>query len=242
MTDVLGALQIDEAAFRGQVLGPGDAGLRRPPQDLERLVRPAPGGDHPLRGVSDVIAAVKFGRASGICRSRSAAAGTRSRACRRGRRPDDRPLADEGRPGRPGSPDRTGAGGRAARRARSGDAGVRPGGARPDRHAHRRGRAHAGRRDRLDHAQARAVDRPARLCRPRHCRRRARPGERRGERRPLLGRARRRRQLRHRHRVRVPLRAARASDPGRTGVLADGAVAARCCASTATGSPRRRTS
>ena len=48
-----------------------------------------------------------------------------------------------------------------------------------------------------------------RLGRPRHRRRRVREGERGRERRPLLGRPRRRRQLRDRHRVRVPLRAAR---------------------------------
>ena len=38
------------------------------------------------------------------------------------------------------------------------------------------------------------------------------------------------------------LRAARAAGAGRADVLADGASPARCCASTATGSPTRRTS
>ena len=60
--------------------------------------------------------------------------------------------------------------------------------------------------------------------------------------RPLLGAARRRRQLRRRHRVRVPAPPRRPDRARRADLLADRGVAASCCASTATGSPTRRTS
>ena len=54
---------------------------------------------------------------------------------------------------------------------------------------------------------------------------RVREGERDGERRPLLGRARRRRQLRDRHRVRVPPPSGGPDRARRTDLLADGGVA-----------------
>ena len=81
------------------------------------------------------------------------------------------------------------------------------------------------------------------LGRPRHRRRRVRQGERGRERRALLGRARRRRQLRDRHRVRVPAacRSGRRSLAGPVFWPME-QTPARCCASTATGSPTRRTS
>ncbi len=66
MTDVLGALQIDDAAFRGQVLGPGDAEY-----DVHRKIWNGSFDRYPAAimrcaEASDVIAAVKSGRASGI--------------------------------------------------------------------------------------------------------------------------------------------------------------------------------
>ena len=66
MTDVADAIQIDEAAFRGSVLHPGE-----PEYDLQRKIWNGSFDKHPAlivrcAGVSDVIAAVKFGRASGL--------------------------------------------------------------------------------------------------------------------------------------------------------------------------------
>ena len=202
-------------------------GLRRAPEDLERLVRPQPGRDRPLR------------RSRGRDRRGQVRPGERPacgrperrplvpRLLRRRRRTDDRPLADEGRPGRSRAADRARAGRRPARRARPRDAGVRPRGPVGHRHPHRRRRPHPRRRDRLDHAQARPLGRPAALGRPRHGRGRVRARERGRERRPLLGRPRRRRQLRDRDRVRVPLRPARHAGPGRTDHLADDQVRRR---------------
>ena len=175
-------------------------------------------------GVSDVIAAVKLGRESGLPVAVRSGGPLVPGPLGRRRRADDRPLADEGRPRRSREANGARASGRSARGARPGDAGVRARGAVGHRHAHRRRRAHARRRDRLDHAQARAVGRPARLGRPRDGRRRVRQGERGRERGSLLGRARRRRQLRDRHGVRVPLRAAGDAGAGRADLLADGAV------------------
>ena len=175
-------------------------------------------------GVSDVIAAVKFGRASGLpvaVRSGGHSFPGLSVA-------DDALMIDlqplKGVRVDPEKAHRARASGRAARRARPGDAGVRAGGAVGHRHAHRRRRSDARRRDRLDSAQVRPLRRPARLDGRRHRRRGVRQGERRRERRSVLGPARRRRELRHRHRVRVQLRPARHAGSRRADLLADGAV------------------
>ena len=66
MTAVGDAIQIDEAAFRGAVLRPGD-----PDYDVHRKIWNGSFDRHPAvivrcAGVSDVIGAVKFGRASGL--------------------------------------------------------------------------------------------------------------------------------------------------------------------------------
>src|SRR6266498_3293762 len=66
MTAVADAIEIDEAGFRGDVVRPGD-----PEYDLHRKIWNASFDKHPAvivrcAGVSDVIAAVKFGRASGL--------------------------------------------------------------------------------------------------------------------------------------------------------------------------------
>ena len=66
MTADVDAIQIDEAAFRGQVVRPAD-----PDYDLQRKIWNGSIDKHPAvivrcAGVSDVIGAVKFGRASGL--------------------------------------------------------------------------------------------------------------------------------------------------------------------------------
>ncbi|MDX6515885.1 MAG: hypothetical protein QOH73_1551, partial [Gaiellaceae bacterium] len=66
MTAVGIALEIDEAAFRGHVVRPGD-----PDYDLQRKIWNGSIDKHPAAivrcaGVADVIAAVKLGRASGL--------------------------------------------------------------------------------------------------------------------------------------------------------------------------------
>ena len=66
MTEVVDAIEIDEAAFRGHVVRPGD-----PEYDVQRKIWNGSFDRHPAvivrcAGVSDVIAAVKLGRASGL--------------------------------------------------------------------------------------------------------------------------------------------------------------------------------
>ena len=66
MTSVVGDLQLDAAAFRGPVLGPGDSDY-----DLQRKIWNGSFDRYPAAivrcaGVADVIAAVKFGRESGM--------------------------------------------------------------------------------------------------------------------------------------------------------------------------------
>src|SRR2546425_6067477 len=66
MTATAEEIPIDEAAFRGQVVRPGD-----PDYDLHRKIWNGSFDKHPAlivrcAGVADVIAAVKFGRASGL--------------------------------------------------------------------------------------------------------------------------------------------------------------------------------
>src|SRR5438477_60312 len=66
MTAVANAIEIDEAAFRGQVVRPGD-----PDYDLQRKIWNGSFDKRPAvivrcAGVSDVIAAVKYGRESGL--------------------------------------------------------------------------------------------------------------------------------------------------------------------------------
>ena len=58
--------EIDQASFRGDVVGPGD-----PSYDVDRMIWNGSFDRHPAviircAGVSDVIAAVNFGRASGL--------------------------------------------------------------------------------------------------------------------------------------------------------------------------------
>jgi len=66
VTTLAGEIQIDDAAFRGQVLGPADADY-----DVHRRIWNGcfdrqPAAIVRCAGVADVIAAVKFGRSSGI--------------------------------------------------------------------------------------------------------------------------------------------------------------------------------
>jgi FAD/FMN-containing dehydrogenase len=66
VTTVAGELQVDDAAFRGQVIGPAD-----PEYDLHRRIwngafDRSPAAIVRCAGVADVITAVKFGRSSGI--------------------------------------------------------------------------------------------------------------------------------------------------------------------------------
>src|SRR2546428_9269938 len=66
MTAVADEIQIDEAPFRGDVIRPGD-----PDYDVHRKIWNGSFDKHPAliircAGVSDVIAAVKFGRESGL--------------------------------------------------------------------------------------------------------------------------------------------------------------------------------
>src|SRR2546425_4876688 len=66
MTTVADEIQIDEAPFRGDVVRPGDPGY-----DVHRKIWNGSFDKHPAliircAGVSDVIAAVKFGRESGL--------------------------------------------------------------------------------------------------------------------------------------------------------------------------------
>src|SRR5256886_5221348 len=66
MTAVAEELQLDDAAFRGSVLRPGD-----PDYDVHRKIWNGSFDKHPAvivrcAGVADVIAAVKFGRESGL--------------------------------------------------------------------------------------------------------------------------------------------------------------------------------
>ena len=69
MSAVADAIQIDEAAFRGQVVRPGAEGY-----DTHRKIWNGAFDRHPAvivrcAGVSDVIAAVKLGRTSGLPRT-----------------------------------------------------------------------------------------------------------------------------------------------------------------------------
>ena len=221
MSAAAGAMLPDPNAFRGQLIKPGRPGVRRSPQDLERLVRSTPGADHPLR---------RGGRChrGGEVRPSQWPAGRGAerrtflpRLFRRRRRLADRSVPDEGRPGRPGPAYGAGPGRRAARRTRSRDPGVRARGALRHRHPHRGGRSDPRRRDRLDHAQARPLDRPPHLRRSGHRRGRVRPGQCRGELRAVLGGPRGRRQLRDCHRVRVQLRAVGHHGARGTDLLAD---------------------
>ena len=66
MTEVVDTIEIDEAAFRGHVVRPGD-----PEYDVHRKIWNGSFDKHPAvivrcAGVSDVIAAVNLGRASGL--------------------------------------------------------------------------------------------------------------------------------------------------------------------------------
>ncbi len=242
MTEVVDAIQIDEAAFRGHVVRPGE-----PEYDVHRKIWNGSFDRHPAvivrcAGVSDVIAAVKLGRASGLpvaVRSGGHSFPGLSVA-------DDALMIDLS----PMKGVRVDPEQQTARV----QAGVLLGELDRETQAFGlavpsgivthtgRGRAHARRRDRLDHAQARTVGRPARLGGSRDGRRRVRQGERGRERRSLLGRARRRRQLRDRHGVRVPLCAAGHAGAGGPDFLADGEVGRRPALLSRLGRRMRRTS
>ena len=131
-----------EATFRGERRRPGPTGLRRPPQDLERLDRQASGADRPLRRRRGRDHRSQVRARDAGCRSRCGAGDTRFPGLSVADDAlGDRPRADEGRARRSREAHRARAGRRAARRARPGDAGVRARGAVRDRHAHRRRRA-----------------------------------------------------------------------------------------------------
>ena len=192
------------ASFTGELIGPGEAGYeqaragpQRPDRQASRAYRPVPhrpgysgrGHHRPRAGDRDI--------------------GARRRAQRRrpgchGRRPDDRPGADEGDPGRPGEADHMGAG-------RGYLEGTQPGRGLSRARHHRRGglqhrhcRADPGRRGRLADGQVRTDHRQPAGGRGRHRRRPGRHGQRRAQSGLVLGPARRRRQLRRRYLLRVP--------------------------------------
>ena len=137
MTAVADEIQIDEAPFRGNVVRPGT-----PEYDVHRKIWNGSFDKHPAliircAGVSDVIAAVRFGQESGLpvaVRSGGHSFPGLSVA-------DDALMIDlqpmKGVRVDPEKCTATRAGWRAARRARQGDAGVRARGAVGHRHAHR---------------------------------------------------------------------------------------------------------
>ena len=127
-------------------------------------------------------------------------------------RVDDRPDADGRRTGRPGAAAGVGPGRCPAGRARRGQPAVRAGHDGRQRLPHRRRRADAGRRDGLARPPARSVLRQRGVVHGGHRGGRGGPRIGRGERRAVLGAARRWRELRRGHRVRVPAPAHR--DPG----------------------------
>ena len=66
MTVVLGDLELDEAAFRGEVLGPADAGYDEQRQIWNGSFDRRPAAIVRCAGVADVVTAVKAARASGL--------------------------------------------------------------------------------------------------------------------------------------------------------------------------------
>ena len=226
------------ATFRGELVGPGDAGY-----ETHRRVWNGSIDRHPAliarcAGVADVIDALRFAR--------------RSRARRRGprrrpqlprpvglrRRAGHRPVADEGDPGRPGQRGRCGR--RPGSCSASSTGRRRPSGwrCRPGivTHTGLAGLTLGGgigwlmRKYGLTIDQLLSVDlvtADGELVKASA-----------DENADLFWGVRGgRRELRHRHRVRVPAQPGRARGARRPGLLADGAVGRRCCASTATGSP-----
>ena len=163
----------------------------------------------------DVVAAVNFGRDNGLrdLSARRRALDARLQHLRR--RDRDRPPADERRRGRPRGANGSRAGRRHLGRPRRRHAGARACRHRRARLRHRRRRPRARQRQRLAGAHVRSDLREPAVGRGRVGRRQRREGERRRERRPVLGTARRRRQLRRRDRVRVPPAPRRPDPDGR---------------------------
>ena len=169
VTDVA-ELKLDEAAIaRAEALlprptgSPGRRRLRRAPQGLERLDRPLPGADRALRRRRRRDRRGPLRAATPGCRSRCAAAGTASPASRSATAASSSTSgAMNGIRVDPEARTARAQAGVLLGRARPRDPGVRARGDRRDRHAHRARRAHARRRHRLAPAQVRADDRPAR--------------------------------------------------------------------------------
>ena len=216
------AFQDFAGRVRGAVLLPGQSGYDDARAIWNGLIDRQPGADRPVHGRSGR-------RRRGELRARAEPAaldqGRRSQRRRqRGerRRPRDRPVADAWRPRRPVDPDGAGTGWRDMGRHRPRVPAVRARGARRRRLDHGHRRPDAPRRLRPSATQVRAVPRQPPLRRHRHGRRAAAPGERDRERRPLLGRPRRRQQLRRRDVVRVPGAPGRPDGDGRRDLLPAG--------------------
>ena len=144
----------------------------------------------------DVMAGVNFAREAraGSRRPRRRAQRAGVRDLRRRRR--DRPVGDARRARGPGELDGAGRGRGDLGRLQRGDPCVRSGDDRRHHLDHRGRGPHARRRDRLPRTGVRPVDRQPRVRGRRDRGRAARPGERAGARRPVLGAPGRRRELR----------------------------------------------
>ena len=224
--------------FRGQLISPGDARLRRGPQGLQRHDRPPPRPDRALcgrqgRGQSGRLRAP--GGRPGLD-SRRRPQRRRARGVRR--RARDRPLADARDRGRSGRRDRARAGRRDVGRGGSRHARARARGAVRDHLHDGRRRADAGRWDRPPVTQVRAWDRQPAGGRRGAGGRQHGHGQRGPEPGPVLGVARRRREFRRRDLVPVPRQSGR-HGAGRARCSGRSSRQRRRCASTTSSSPTR---
>ena len=199
------AIQAFHESVRGEVLRPGDRGYDAARSVWNAMIDRRPALIARCAGAADVIAAVRFASEHGLLVSVKAGGSRRRRYGRRGRRPDDRPLADERDPRSTRYGGRLASGGGATwgeldRETQA----LRPGDHRRNRPDDGHCRPHARRRAWLPDAPLRPGLRQPALGRRRHRRRRAADGERRRAPRPVLGPARWQRQLRRRHLLRVP--------------------------------------
>ena len=132
--------------FSGLLLQPDDAGYDEARRVHNGMVDKRPALIAQCRGVADVVDAVKLARDFGLeVPVRGGGHNVAGRADG-GRRPDDRPVADEGYPRRPEPPDGPRARRRNLGRPQSRDTAARPGGDRRRRLDHRYRRADTRRR------------------------------------------------------------------------------------------------